>query len=125
MQMGARAGAVGGARAAGRGVVAACAAPLAGALHEQLQQLGERWHGAAAALQALRARAHGAALRQVAELLDTTCANVSDRTSLAIRLSLVKVRLDRHARPARRPCPMSKLCHFRFHLDPFDETFKT
>ncbi|CAB3224722.1 unnamed protein product [Arctia plantaginis] len=94
-QMSARQKQAAGARSAGRGVVAACGAPLAADVQGQLELLDERWRRAAEALQALAARAGGEAraqLRLVAELLDTTSANVSDRTSLAIRLSLVKAR---------------------------------
>lgn len=108
--MSARAAAVAEARASGRGVLAACGAPLACRVQEQLELLNERWHAAAAALQRLRARVAaadsgavlrdgGAAwaaaarelLRRVDELLHTTSANPGDRTCLAIRLSLVKV----------------------------------
>lgn len=79
------------ARRCGRSVVGACAAPLALHVQEQLDALEERWQRACAALQRLQ-WAEGAALqvRQVAELLATT-PNPSDRTSLSIRLSLVKV----------------------------------
>ncbi|XP_075984488.1 dystrophin isoform X7 [Anticarsia gemmatalis] len=110
-QMASRAALVAGARAAGRGVVGACAAPLARDVQDQLDLLASRWHHAQLALGELAerlgaaeaqlvVREGGAAwagaartqLRLVAELLDTTSANVSDRTSLSIRLSLVKAR---------------------------------
>nr|XP_049693576.1 dystrophin, isoforms A/C/F/G/H isoform X3 [Helicoverpa armigera] len=106
------------ARAAGRAVVAACGAPLSRHVQEQLQQLAERWHAVAARLhtdtsepeepptaeattdteqsetETQWAETAQAQLRSVAELLDTTCANVSDRTCLAIRHSLVKARSE-------------------------------
>lgn len=97
------------ARDSGRAVLAACGEPLARDVQEQLDALNERWHSATRALQELRSttvtqsltsshmpdateRAR-AALHSVRELLDTTSANPSDRTSLSIRLSLVKVRI--------------------------------
>lgn len=52
-QMSSRSGAVAAARAAGRGVVAACGAPLACDVQDQLELLNERWYAAAANIQKL------------------------------------------------------------------------
>ena len=52
-QMSSRAASVAACRTAGRGVVAACGAPLACDVQDQLELLNERWHAAAATIQKL------------------------------------------------------------------------
>ncbi|XP_063382009.1 dystrophin-like [Cydia fagiglandana] len=105
-QMSARAGCVSAARAGGRAVLGACGGALARGVQDQLEQLLARWLKAAADLQALQHKVSSleasrdsprdaeTALAGVRALLDTTSANPSDRTSLSVRLSLVKARSE-------------------------------
>ncbi|CAG4985372.1 unnamed protein product [Colias eurytheme] len=94
-------------QALGRGVVRACGGALARDVLDQLHALSDRAH---ALLLRLRAgdTSHasgsdgsaeqlaqfGAALERAGELLQTTAANPADRTSLAVRLSLVRARQE-------------------------------
>ncbi|CAG9793163.1 unnamed protein product [Diatraea saccharalis] len=93
-------GAVESARACGRVVLGACGAPLSTQIQEQLDALNARWHQAQH--YTLKAKisqqedenwvsSATGQLQHVRALLATS-ANPSERTSLAIRLSLVKAR---------------------------------
>ncbi|XP_063538770.1 uncharacterized protein LOC134748000 [Cydia strobilella] len=87
-------------------VLGACGGALARGVQDQLEQLLARWLKAAADLQALQHKVSSLetsrdsprdaeeSLAGVRALLDTTSANPSDRTSLSVRLSLVKARSE-------------------------------
>ncbi|XP_047511118.1 dystrophin-like isoform X6 [Pieris napi] len=87
---------------AGRSVVRACSGALARDVLEQLEALRDR--AASAATRAAAARRLPAARRALLasrDLLLTTAANPADRTSLAVRLTLVKAREEEVGASAR------------------------
>ncbi|XP_045487028.1 dystrophin, isoforms A/C/F/G/H isoform X5 [Pieris rapae] len=87
---------------AGRSVVRACSGALARDVLEQLETLRDR--AASAATRAAAARRLPAARRALLasrDLLLTTAANPADRTSLAVRLTLVKAREEEVGASAR------------------------